>query len=135
LVPDLDPLARGTDPGIRIPTKMSRIPNSGQKFIYRIQIRNIIFRFFWFLIINVADAGCLSRISDPNFFISDPGSRVKNIPDPISGSASKNFSPKKLFLSSQKYDPDLDFLTNPDPGSRGSKRHCIPDPDPQHCLI
>jgi hypothetical protein len=23
----------------------------------------------------------------------------------------------------------------PDPGSRGKKRHRIPDPDPQHCLV
>jgi hypothetical protein len=26
--PDPKPLVRGTDPGIRIPTKMSRIPNT-----------------------------------------------------------------------------------------------------------
>jgi hypothetical protein len=30
-------------------------------------------------------------------------------------------------------DPDPDFLPIPDPRSRGSKRHWIPDPDPQHC--
>jgi hypothetical protein len=46
----------------------------------------------------------------------------------------KNFLPKKLSLSSQKYrcgirDPEKTY-----PGSRipGSKRHRIPDPDPQH---
>ncbi len=60
-----------------------------------------------------------------------PGSRIKKIPDPRS--ASKNlsiFKPKKLFISSRKYDPgcssriqtpDLDFLPSPDPGSRGQK--------------
>jgi hypothetical protein len=26
------------------------------------------------------------------------------------------------------------FIPDPDPGSRGSKRHRIPDPDPQHCF-
>jgi hypothetical protein len=33
--PDLDPLVRGTDPGIRIQnhTKMSRIPNTDIKYI------------------------------------------------------------------------------------------------------
>jgi hypothetical protein len=33
-------------------------------------------------------------------------------------------------------DPDPDFLTIPDPGSRGQKdtRSRIPDPDPQHCV-
>ncbi len=29
-------------------------------------------------------------------------------------------------------DPDFDYLFIPDPGSRGSKRLRIPDPDPQH---
>ncbi len=45
-------------------------------------------------------------------FIPDPGSRVKKIPDPRSGSASQNR------IGS---DPDLDFLPFPDPGSRGQK--------------
>jgi hypothetical protein len=31
LYPDSDHLVRGTDPRIRIPTKMSRIPNTGQQ--------------------------------------------------------------------------------------------------------
>ncbi len=61
-------------------------------------------------------------------------SRIQDhkIPDPGSGSASKNlsiFNPK-MSLSSRKYDlgcssqipdPDLDFLPIPDPGSRGQK--------------
>ncbi len=46
-------------------------------------------------------------ITDRNFSIRDPESRVKKIPDPRSGSASKNlsiFNPKN-FLRSRKYDP------------------------------
>jgi hypothetical protein len=48
----------------------------------------------------------------------------------------ENFLPKKLSISSQKYgfgirDPDKTYF-----GSRiqGSKRHRLPDPDPQHSL-
>jgi hypothetical protein len=48
----------------------------------------------------------------------------------------KNFLPKKLSPSSQKYgfgirDPEKTYS-----GSRiqGLKRHRIPDPDPKHCL-
>jgi hypothetical protein len=76
-----------------------------------------------------------------------PGSRIRlfSIPDP--GSSSKNLSiltlkkAKKWFLSSKKYDPgcssripdlDADFLPS---RIQGSKRHPIPDPDPQHCII
>ncbi len=62
------------------------------------------------------------------------------------GQISKNygtFLPKKLSLSSQKYEFGIQDLRSgipnkpiPDPGSRiqGSKRHRIPDPDPQHCI-
>ncbi len=70
-------------------------------------------------------------IPDPNFSIPDPGSRVKNISDPGSGSASKNLS---IFLTQKivsklseiwsrmfSPDPDLHFLPIPDPGSRGQK--------------
>jgi hypothetical protein len=32
--PDPDPLVRGTDPGIRIRTKMSRIPNTGEEYFH-----------------------------------------------------------------------------------------------------
>ncbi len=82
---------------------------------------------------SVVGSGCLFQIPDPNFFILDPGSRVKKIPDPGSGTAFKYFEPKKLFLSSRNYDPgyssrnripdpDLDFLP-------------IPDPAPQHCFF
>jgi len=49
-------------------------------------------------------------------FIQDyPGFRVKKIPDPGSGSASKNLITQKSFLSSWKYDPDLVFSSIPDP--------------------
>jgi hypothetical protein len=61
-------------------------------------------------------------------FIPDPRSDFFSITDPGSeffhpGSESKNLSilTRILFLSSQKYDPDPDFLS-------------IPDPNSQHCL-
>jgi hypothetical protein len=64
-------------------------------------------------------------IGDPNFSIPDPESRVKKIPDPASGSTSKNlsiFNPKIVSnsrnvpeYSSQIRIPDLDFLPSPDP--------------------
>jgi hypothetical protein len=75
----------------------------------------------------------LVLFSDPNFSILDPGSMVEKIPDPGSGSTSKNvsiFIPKKLFPSSRKYDlgfssriqiPDLDFLPIPDPGVKKAR--------------
>ncbi len=40
------------------------------------------------------------------------------------------FLPKKLSLSSQKYGFGI---RDPRSGIQGSKRHRIPDPDPQHC--
>jgi hypothetical protein len=87
---------------------------------------------------SVADPGCLSRIPDPTFF--HPGSRIRSVSITDPGSSSKNLSiltpkkPKKLFLSSKKYDPgcssripdpDADFLTSriPDPGVKKA-----PDP-------
>jgi hypothetical protein len=84
---------------------------------------------------SVADPGCLSRISDPNFSITDPGSRVKKIP----GSASKNLSiltQKMVYKlgniirdvhpgSGTQIDPDLYILPIPDPGVKKA-----PDPDP-----
>jgi hypothetical protein len=76
-----------------------------------------------------------------------PGSRIRlfSIPGPGSElSPSRNriqefkyFNPKKMVLSSRKYDPgcssripdpDADFLPIPDPGVKKA-----PDPDPQHC--
>ncbi len=72
---------------------------------------------------SVADPGCLSQIPDPNFF--HPGSR-------ISIKEFKYFNPKKLFLSSTKYDPGctsrnriLTFYPSriPDPGFKKA-----PDP-------
>jgi hypothetical protein len=35
LEPDPNPLVRGTDPGIRIRTKMARIPNTDQNYEHR----------------------------------------------------------------------------------------------------
>jgi hypothetical protein len=79
---------------------------------------------------SVADPGYLSRLPNPE-------STVKKIPDPGSKSASKNlsiFNPKNLgnmirdvHLGSRI----LIFYLSRIPGS---KRHRIPDPDPQHCL-
>jgi hypothetical protein len=59
-------------------------------------------------------------------------SRIRTVSNPDPGSASKNkyFNPKKMVLSSKKYDPgcssripdpDADFLPIPDPGSRSQK--------------
>jgi hypothetical protein len=68
---------------------------------------------------SVADLRCLSWIPDPNFSIPDPGSRVKKIPDPGSGPASKNlsiFNPKNCSQALGNMfrdfipDPNLDFL-------------------------
>ncbi len=49
----------------------------------------------------------------------------------------KNFLPKHLSISSQKYgfkirDPEKTYSGSKVLGSRGQKRHWIPDPDPQH---
>ncbi len=93
---------------------------------------------------SVTDPRCLSRIPHPNFSIPDPaseffhsGSRIRIffIPDP--GSASKNLSilTLKIFLSSRKYDPGcssrIRILIFYPSRMQGSKRHWIPDPDPQ----
>ncbi len=51
---------------------------------------------------------CGSVIFSPGYEFFHPGSRVKKISDPGSGSASKKLSmlnPKKYFLSSRKCDP------------------------------
>ncbi len=94
---------------------------------------------------SVADPGCLSLIPDQIFF--HPGSRIRTLfPSQIRIKEFKYFNPEKWFLSSRKYDPGCsswildpfpDFLPLPDPGSRiqWSKRHRIPDPDPQHCFV
>jgi hypothetical protein len=69
-------------------------------------------------------------ISDPNSF--NPGSASKNL----------SISAQKLFLSSRKYDPGCSFririlIFYPSrivERNQGSKRHRIPDPDPQNWL-
>jgi hypothetical protein len=86
--------------------------------------------------------------------VADPGSgseffqfQIQGQKDFGSGSTSKNLSiinPKKLILSSRKYDPGCSSrIRIPDPVRslnfypsrfQGSKRHRIPDPDPQHCM-
>ncbi len=97
------------------------------------------------LVIGVADSGCLSRIPDPTFF--HPGSRVRIVsnPDPRSRIRIKEFkyfNPKKWFLSPRKYDPGcssrirmLTFYPSripdpgvkkaPDPGSGSAPLHVI----------
>ncbi len=85
---------------------------------------------------SVADPGCLSRM---RFF--HPGSRFEKIPDPGSGSSSKNlsiFTPKNCFLSFWKYDQGCSsrvrilifYLSR----IQGSKSHRIPEPDQEHCF-
>jgi hypothetical protein len=83
-------------------------------------------------------SGMFFPIPNPTFF--HPGSRIRicSIPDP--GFASKElqyFNPKKWFLSSRKYNPGcssrIRILTLYPSRIQGSKRHRIPDPDPQHC--
>ncbi len=76
---------------------------------------------------SVADPGCLFRIPDPYFSMPDPGSRVKNIPDHGSGSASKNIRilNLKMFLNSRKNDlgcsSRIGFFAFADPRFRGQK--------------
>ncbi len=81
---------------------------------------------------SVADLGCLSRIPDPNCLHPRSRIRIKEF---------KYFNPKKpkaWFLSSRKYDPGcssrIRMLTFYPSRIQGSKRHWIPDPDPQHWL-
>jgi len=83
----------------------------------------------------VNKTGLLHSVADPNFSILDPGSGVEKIPDPGSGSASKNlriFKPQKLFLSSRKYDlgcsSRIRILIFYPFRIQGSKRQRIPDP-------
>ncbi len=89
--------------------------------------------------ISVADPGCLFLIPDPIFFIPDPGSKRYRIRIRIK--EFKYFKPKKLFLSSRKYDSGCSSRIRifPHPGSRiriqGSKKHRLSDPDPQHWEI
>ncbi len=71
--------------------------------------------------------GCSARISDPNFFIPDSGSKRHRIPDPGSGFVTKNLSvfSQKLLISLGKYDPGCLFWSRIGiffhPHSRGQK--------------
>jgi hypothetical protein len=68
---------------------------------------------------SVANPGCWPRNPDPTFrsLIQDPGSRVDTIPDPGSGSASKNliiFNQKIYYLVKNKIrDVHLEFISDP----------------------
>ncbi len=82
------------------------------------------------LLCSVADPGCLSRIPDPNLF--HPGSQIRIFPSRI-------HTKKSLNILTQKIGFKLSFgnmIRVVHPGSRiqGSKRHRIPDPNPQHCF-
>ncbi len=85
----------------------------------------------WF---SVADAGCLFRIQDPDFPIPDPGSKRHQ----ILGSRSTTLNLQRVKFKLKCYLSWIRIFYHP--GSRihildsGVKRHCIPDPDPQHCL-
>jgi hypothetical protein len=79
---------------------------------------------------------CGSRMFIPNLIFSHPGSRIqgqKNLWSRIRIKEFKYFNPKIVSKLSKIWsgmiipDPDLDFIPIPDPGSRGSKRHRIPD--------
>ncbi len=78
---------------------------------------------------SVADPEYLSRIPYLNFFPS----WIRIFPSRIRIKEFK-LNPKKWYLSSQKYDSGcssrIRVLTLP--GIQGSKRHRIPDRDPQH---
>ncbi len=78
------------------------------------------------------------------FSIPDIGSRVKKIPDPGFNSPTKNlniFNPKNCFQDLGNMIRDVHpgsgswFITNPVSRIQGSKRHRIPDPDQQHCIL
>ncbi len=79
----------------------------------------------------IADPGCLSRTPDPNFY--HPGSRIRI-------KEFKYFKPKKMVsklweIWSGLFVPDRSgswLFTHPGSRIQGSKRHRIPDPDPQH---
>jgi hypothetical protein len=88
---------------------------------------------------SVADPGCSIRIPDPNFF--HPGSRIRifSIPDPHKELKyfNQNIVSKLSEILSGLFIPDTDpdFFTLLGSRIQGSKRHLIPDPDPQHyCL-
>ncbi len=81
---------------------------------------------------SVADPECLSCIPDPIFSIPDPGSRVKKIPEPRSGSASasknvsiltQNIVSKLSEIVSKIFIPDLGVNKAPDPGSGSATLH------------
>ncbi len=79
----------------------------------------------------VADPGCVSRIPDPDFYPS-------RIPDPKT--ATKEQGEKiscHIFFCSHKFNKIGNYfifeMLKKTIWAQGSKRHRIPDPDPQHC--
>ncbi len=80
-------------------------------------------------------------IPDPNFSIpdSDPRSKRFRILGLETHQRIKYFLPKNFFsaLGNMIRDvhPGFGSLFFPYAGSRGQKRHRIPDPDPQHCCL
>ncbi len=97
-----------------------------------------------FVFISVADPGCLSLISDPNFSIPDPWSRVKKFGSRIRIRI-KVFLTLKLFLSCGKIISDVlpgsgsRYFSFPHHGSRiwipRSKKHRIPARQSQHWFL
>ncbi len=66
-----------------------------------------------------------------------PGSRVKKIPDPHQRIKNLSiFDPKKALenMNIPDLEPRFQILIFYPSRIQGSKRHRIPDPDPQHCL-
>jgi hypothetical protein len=64
-------------------------------------------------------------IPDPNFFHPGSASKKLNI-------FTQQIVSKLSEIRSELFIPDPDFFTNPGSQIQGSKRHRIPDPDPQH---
>jgi hypothetical protein len=99
---------------------------------YRAMRSDEIHVFVWFFS-SVSDPGCLFRIPDPNFYISDPGSKRSWIPAPDPHKRNQVFLTQKIVFKiseiSGMFIPDPDCFPIPDPGV---KKHRIIDPDPQH---
>ncbi len=83
---------------------------------------------------SVADPGCLSRIL--LFSIPDHGSASKNLSILTKKNKKMVSKLKKIWFGLLIPDPGSGCWLSTHPGSRiqGSKRHRIPDPDPQHRL-
>jgi hypothetical protein len=114
-----------THPGSRIPDLGSRIPDPKTGRKERGEKKNFVKHFF--LATNFTKCKIIQFLNC---------SRKKFVPN---FKELWNFLPKKLSLSSQKYefgirDPGsgINLFRIPDPGV---KKDPIPDPDPQHCFV